>query len=245
MTQINNNGPNFFGELVDEEDLNIIEEEKQREFTEINILNKDIDNYKNWEVWKSGKDKSVLRKPKSDDELFEDKTWILFKRMGFQQLNRDRNFKIAVNGNPKQIDVFAKDEDNVFIIECKSSIEISNRSIDHDIDDILLAITDYKKAIRNEYGKNFRISFLVAIKNIKLSKQERDYISSLKQKGLFILTIEDIDAYLELANQLGTITKFQFFPLIFGHKRSSELTNITVPAMHIGKGNNKYYVRPQ
>ncbi len=242
MALITKDGPNFFGDLVDGEDLNEAEEERQRYFTEINILNRDIDNYKNWEVWKSSKNKSVLRKPKSDDERFEDKTWILFKRMGFQQLNKDRHFKIAVNGNPKQVDIFARDEDNVFIVECKSSIEISNRSIDHDIDDMHLAITDYKKAIRMEYGKNFRISLLIAIKNIVLSEQERDYIHSLKQEGLFILTNEDIDSYLELANQLGTITKFQFFPIIFGHKKSSELADIKVPAMRIGKGNNQYYV---
>ena len=79
-----------------------------------------------WEEFKSYKNNKFVgvRKEKKFDELFEDRVWTLFARLGFTSMNRDRYFEMSYDyNNPnitQQIDVFAADEETVIIVECKA-----------------------------------------------------------------------------------------------------------------------------
>jgi DNA sulfur modification protein DndB len=66
-----------------------------------------------WEVLKRNKRSIRLKKDKPKDRQLEDDVWCLLYRMGFQELNVDRNFSIRVDDKtqPRQFDVFCKDNE--------------------------------------------------------------------------------------------------------------------------------------
>ena len=47
----------------------------------------------------------------------------MFYKLGFTSMNRDRNFKLLFDVYSKQIDIFAVDENNIFIVECGHRID--------------------------------------------------------------------------------------------------------------------------
>ena len=54
---------------------------------------------------KSGKIVTV-KKDKKPSDVFENKIWMIFYKMGFTHMNLDNDFVIDLKGNKKQIDVF-------------------------------------------------------------------------------------------------------------------------------------------
>ncbi len=90
-----------------------------------------------WEVAKKNVNTYRMKKPKTHDVLFEDRVWALFARLGFEQMNKDRNFRIKYakdKGIPgKQIDVFAADNETVILVECKSAETKKRTSFSKDI----------------------------------------------------------------------------------------------------------------
>ena len=85
-----------------------------------------------WEEYKSYKNNKFVgvRKNKKFDEVFEDRVWCLFARLGFTYMNKDRYFEMSYDyQNPnitQQIDVFAADDETVIIVECKASETIKD-----------------------------------------------------------------------------------------------------------------------
>ena len=80
-----------------------------------------------WEYIKTYADKRFIsvKRSKPVDEVFEDKVWSLFAKMGFTHMNFDRHFVMAYNSrnsnDTQQIDIFAADEESIIIVECKAS----------------------------------------------------------------------------------------------------------------------------
>jgi DNA sulfur modification protein DndB len=76
--------------------------------------------------------------------------------MGFKELNFDRNFSIQVSEKtPKrQIDVFAKDDETVFIVECTHSRDAGPKS--------LMALLDKLGAVRAFARFGVTVRFTVA-----------------------------------------------------------------------------------
>lgn len=85
-----------------------------------------------WAEYKSYKNNKFVgvRKNKKFDELFEDRVWCLFARLGFTHMNKDRHFEMSYDyQNPnltQQIDVFAADDETVIIVECKAAETIKD-----------------------------------------------------------------------------------------------------------------------
>jgi hypothetical protein len=106
-----------------------------------------------------------LRKPKDIASCFEDEVWCIFNKMGFDEMNKDRNFSIPREGSnvSKQIDVFARDEQCICIIECKAAEKPhTKRSLDKDIDQLAgirheleLSIFLHYKNLGNQSKENF------------------------------------------------------------------------------------------
>lgn len=229
----------FFGELVTDDSLVETEKEKKRDYTESSVKRSEQESYfkDGWTFHKEIKDRVIIRKKKDDDEAFEDSVWLLFKGMGFQEMNRDRNFKIQTNVSPKQIDVFAKDDNNVFVIECKTGTP----SLIKDIQEILFRRKDIKNSIEKHYGKKFRVSFILITKNIDWGETEEKLAKENEKNCFFHWKEEDLDAYKMLADQLGHASKYQVYGMLFGEREASEVGEIKVPAMYGGK-KNKYYL---
>lgn len=182
-----------------------------------------------------------LRKKQQEkqcDELLEDEVWLLFKKMGCAEMNKDRNFRIQAGPITKQIDVFAKDENNVFVVECKASVEgapVSRKDI-HEISNLKRDITD---SIRKEYkDRNIRVSFIIATRDMQWSEDNENLA---KKNGIFVWKEADLKSYGELVEQLGVSAKFQIYSILFENKKIPELREIKVPAIFGGGGEAKYY----
>ncbi|MDB2512924.1 hypothetical protein N9Y31_00265 [Alphaproteobacteria bacterium] len=85
-----------------------------------------------WTIDRELKTKIRLKRPKKQDEVLENRVWCLFQRMGFPVLNQGRGFKVTFKRqdsgeDTKQIDVFAKDEETVVVIECKSKVRMDKK----------------------------------------------------------------------------------------------------------------------
>jgi DNA sulfur modification protein DndB len=103
-----------------------------------------------WRVVRSNKSSVRLAKEKPVDRQLEDDVWSLLYRMGFKELNFDRNFAIQVGADTpaRQLDVFAKDDETVFIVECTHSRDGTAKSVK--------ALLDKIAAIRPEVIRLFR-----------------------------------------------------------------------------------------
>jgi len=86
-----------------------------------------------WSIYRKNKKSLRLAKPKPIDQAFEDEIWCLLYKTGFENLNKDRNFRIKLLSNNKssgkQLDVFAKDDNTVLIVECKTSEKPSKKAL--------------------------------------------------------------------------------------------------------------------
>ena len=76
-----------------------------------------------WRIARRNAKSTRMAKPKPADEQLEDEVWCLMAQMGFKELSRGRQFKVSVGKNlrKRQIDVFAKDDEAVVIVECTHS----------------------------------------------------------------------------------------------------------------------------
>ncbi|HLE16999.1 MAG TPA: hypothetical protein VI728_01795, partial [Syntrophales bacterium] len=109
-----------------------------------------------WSVVKNNKNSVRISKPKPHDRQLEDDVWCLLYKLGFKEFNADRNFTIKLGpGAPgRQIDIFAKDDETVFIVECTHSQETKSKSIKGLIDKINGIREDVIKEIHAHYGKD-------------------------------------------------------------------------------------------
>lgn len=233
----------FYGELIQGEELDKLAKKRKKECQEITVQQAQQPYYeeKGWKLKRRLKQRVRLQKRKKCDELLEDEVWLLFKNLGFIEMNKDRNFKIQAGPIRKQIDVFAKDKNNIFVIECKAQSREGPRTLRKDIHEILNSRRDIIKSIRGKYGMKFRFSFLLVTKNIIWESGDERLAIDNRKNGFFFWKEREFEAYRNLVTQLGEDAKFQMYSLLFRGKKIHELEDIQMPAIYGGKGKSKYY----
>lgn len=231
------------GDLIQDKELEKTAKRRQKKYREITVSKENKDAYINqgWKLKKEYKRSVKLFKEKEIDELLEDEVWLLFKSMGFKEMNKDRNFKIQAGTIKKQIDVFAKDDSNVFVIECKAQAEEKARSLRKDIHEILNLRKDIIESVRKHYKRKLRISFLLISKNITWSSTDENIAIDNRKNSFFFWKEPELQGYINLTNQLGSSARFQMYTVLFVGKKIPELSNIEIPAIYGGKGKNKYF----
>jgi len=231
----------FYGDLVQNEELSKAARQRKKKYHELTVSQAEQGSYlqEGWQLKRQLKNKVRLFKGKECDELLEDEVWLLFYNMGFAEMNKDRNFKIQAGPIQKQIDVFAKDGKDTFVVECKASAEgapISRKDI-HEISNLKKDIAD---SIKKEYdNKNIRVSFVIATQNILWSEDNENLA---KNNGIFVWKEADLKSYGGLIQHLGVSAKFPIYSILFMGKRTPQLKEIKVPAILGGKGKVKYYI---
>jgi DNA sulfur modification protein DndB len=234
-------GPNFFGDLIRNEALEQIAKQRVKKYHELKIHKMRKEKYlnKGWTIRREYKNSLAIQKDKKIDELLEDEVWLLFKNMGYLEMNKDRNFKIQAGPVKQQIDVFAKDDINVFVIFCTSQ---EKQGPAPSIRTKIRAISDLKRditmSVKNYYKKKMRVLFLFITKNIIWNPKDEELAS---QNQIFYWKESDVEAYSNLTEQLGNGAKYQMFSLLFQGKKAFEIGEIEVPAMRGGRGRKKYY----
>lgn len=198
---------------------------------------------KNYEIYKEYKTSCWMKKEKDIDKLLEDEIWLLFKKMGFEELNSGYDFRINVTPlnekrlKTKQIDVFAKDDDKVFVIECKSREILGHRSLRKEIAEMKDNRIAIERSIRNYYNTKKQVVFLFCTRNIIWNEND---LADAKGAGIIVWDDKSISYFKKLSDHIVSASKYQLFAHIFrGIKFEGETI---VPAIKGTLGGKNYYL---
>ncbi len=198
-----------------------------------------------WKVSKKLKRFIRLAKPKSLDRQFEDQVWRFFYKMGYDDLNKGRDFTIrykAADGTfgEKQIDVFARDSETVIVGECKCCDDYRTRQLSKDIAEFVGRRKQFADAIRAHYGRDFKPKILWFFFTNKVLWSQSDKTKATAEK-LKIMTEREIDYFSQLSEHLGRATRYQFLAEYLGGQKIPELKDVKVPAIRGKLGGKTFY----
>jgi DNA sulfur modification protein DndB len=198
-----------------------------------------------WNVSKKLKRQLRLTKAKNIDRRFEDRVWRMFYKMGYEDLNKGREFKIrykAADGSfrQKQVDLFAKDSETVIVGECKCCDEFKPRQLAKDIAEFVGLRKQFADAIRAHYGREFKPKILWFFFTDKVLWSPADKNKALAEQ-LRIMTEREIDYFSQLSEHLGRATRYQFLAEYLGGQKIPELKDTRVPAIRGKLGGKTFY----
>jgi len=194
-----------------------------------------------WVLDKQLKTHVWMRRVKSHDVAFEDQVWAMFARLGFTEMSRDRKLSIAygkTEGERKQVDVLAADDDVVLVVECKSSEaeQAPTQSFKGEIE----SIQGYRAGLIGTLRKQFpdhKVKFIFATNNVNVSKET---VGRIESGDIAYLDEESVRYYHELATHLGGAAKFQLLGTIFQGQQIAAMDS-AVPAIQGKMGGYTYY----
>jgi DGQHR domain-containing protein len=193
-----------------------------------------------WRVVRKNLRSVRMAKDKPADRQLEDDVWSLLYRMGFRELNFDRNFAIQVGGDaPRQLDVFAKDNETVFIVECTHSRDGGPKSVKALLDKIGAIRDDVIKAVHSHYGriKKLKVKFAIATRNMDWREADRTRAANA---GVPVITEDDLAYFNRLTDLLKTAARFQFLGRYFEGEKVEGL-RLKVPATQGRVGRRTFY----
>ncbi|KQC04804.1 MAG: hypothetical protein APR53_09475 [Methanoculleus sp. SDB] len=193
----------------------------------------------------STKNRTKIKKEKDIGSAFEDQVWSIFYRMGFPEMNKSSNFSIPRydTGVKKQIDIFAREEQCICLVECKAAEKPHTKvSLGKDIHEIE-AISHYIEQTIFAHFKNkgnkqrFKIIWILALKNIDLNQYDQE-----RAKGAGITVIDDsmVEYYTLLSKHFGNSSKYQFLADMLPHREIPNLIE-PVPAIKGKMGKTEFY----
>jgi DNA sulfur modification protein DndB len=190
-----------------------------------------------WYIAKRNKRSVRMTKSKPSDRQLEDDVWALLYRMGFQELNIDRNFRVQFNDRapPRQLDIFAKDADTVFIIECTHSREPGSKSVKILLDKIAGIREDVVKAVHSHYGRDpkLKVKFAIATRNIDTRSAD---LARANEAGVPIITDDDLGYFRRLTDILKGAARYQFLGrYLEGEKVEGLRTDVPATRGRVGK----------
>lgn len=234
--------------LSDEIELGKIYKVKKDKFYRRSVSYSLVDDLvsQGWEVEKELKTKVKLMKKKLHSVEFEDDVWCQFHELGYRNLNYDENFVLPFGKDPKekkQIDVIALNDETLFLIECKSSEKPKNApSYKTEFESLRLRINGFKKALYQLYGRDIKIKYMFATRNIRLSLDSDDY-KRLEDAGVYYYNDTSYKYINMLIKNYKGASLYQFLGLIFKNEKINN-NKIEIPAIEgrMGKGKKKYYM---
>jgi DNA sulfur modification protein DndB len=186
--------------------------------------------------------KTKVFKKKPLDIAFEDKVWALFAHLGFKLLNRNRHFHIPYDKHDvnltHQVDVFAKDDETVLIIECKST----GKDKIGDFKENLEAMKSKKAGIIQTIAALFpstkpKFKYILATSRLGISENDQQRLESID--GIHF-SEEIIDYYYLLYSQIGIAARYQLLGSLFAGQEIPDLDNC-IPAIEGKMGGHTYY----
>lgn len=194
-----------------------------------------------WRVLRTNKRSIRLAKDKPADRQLEDDVWCLLFRLGFRELNADRRFLIRPGDDTpqRQIDVFAKDDETVFIVECTHVKETGPKSVKSVLDKIGAIRDEVIKVVHAHYGRDpkLKVKFAIATRNIEWSHADRTRAAAAR---IPVITEDDILYFCRLADLLKNAARYQFLSRYFKGEKVEGL-RARVPATRGRTGSTIFY----
>jgi len=142
------------------------------DYVKVHSADKDSKLAENWELEKQFKSTVRLKRVKPISRHFEDRLWCLIYSMGYPILNGNYfNIIFKRHNNSegkKQIDVFAKDDETVLIVECKTKEVRGKKSLTsaiHEIENLKGLMASSIKRYYNQETEP-KIVWIIATGNI-------------------------------------------------------------------------------
>ena len=181
------------------------------------------------------------------DERLEDEVWCILAQMGFEEMSKGRQFTIKVeDGLPRrQINVFAKDDETVIIVECTHRDVPGKKSMVPLIDEIQAIREGLDNSILKAYGRHpkLKVKPVIATRNIAWSDVD---LKRCSRAQIGVLTDGELDYYVELVKHLKQAARYQFLGHMFGGQEIDGLTKRVIATR--GKmGSDTFYtflIRP-
>lgn len=193
-----------------------------------------------WGLVKRNKQSVRLEKAKPIDRQLEDDVWSLFYRMGFKELNADRNFcLITKDGSRRQLDVVAKDDNTIFFVECTHSRDTGPKSVKQLIDKIEALRNDLVIAVHSQFGKSpkLKVKVAIAVRNVDLRQVDKDRAT---HAGIPLITDADLEYFNRLTGILKSAARYQFLGRYLKGEKVEGL-RARVPATRGRVGDTTFY----
>ena len=216
-----------------EKDLKRAASKRRPQYYEESVHNDQVQAYEQdgWEVARQGKRTAKMRKPKPLDVLFEDRVWMMYYDLGFWHMNADRSCKLQLDTYTKQIDVLARDESNVFVVQCRSSEKAGPLNARGALRELIGDRGDIEKAIKASWGHDCgKIHLVVAISSDTKREQDEMYVQNNKHKNLRLWSEREIMYIERLIRQVGSAAKYQLYSVIFANTKQKAL-KVACPAI--------------
>ena len=194
-----------------------------------------------WAILQENMKSIRIKKEKPFDEKLEDEVWSIIARMGFDELSKDRQFKINVRDDipDRQIDVYAKDEETVLFIECTACRERKRKSLGNLIEKIVSIRKKVFKKAQIHYGHDSRLQMKwgIATRNIEWSEVDE---KKCEKENIFVLKDSNIEYYKTLVKHLKEAAKYQLLAQVFRNEKIKGLS-LVVPATRGKEGKTIFY----
>jgi DNA sulfur modification protein DndB len=168
-----------------------------------------------------------MRKAKTHDELLENRVWCMLYQLGYPVLNAGRKFEIEIaksDGKPvtKQVDVFAKDDETVIVLECKSCEETQERDLRKDIAELASLQKPIANAVRQHFGKEFKPKILWGFVTWNIIWRKND-LALAQENGIAIIKDRELRYLEEISRSLRAAGRYQFHAEFFKDRKIPEL----------------------
>jgi DGQHR domain-containing protein len=189
------------------------------------------------------KARQAKRHPESPEAL-ENKVWLLFHRLGFSCLNERRQFKMQFGGPYRHYDVFAKHEDQVFVIDCASTTGAQPVNALNKLEGLVGRQSEIVRAVREQWpGERPRVSLLVVVGSEEKRERDEEFQRAHADRNLYLWSRREVVYFDDLARALGELrdaARYQLFSILFQDKRNKAL-EVEVPALRIRMGKVVFY----
>ncbi len=170
--------------------------------------------------------------------------WCLLFKMGYTALNGS-NFKISFlrhdgSKGSKQIDVFAADEETVFVVECKSREDRGRRSLQRDIQETISLQNFIRTSVNKMYAGKPRpkLIWVYATNNIIWSETD---VERAVAGNIVIITENELQYFEAFIKHMGPAGKFQILGEFLKGQKVEGLGAVTIPAIKGKIGGETFY----
>lgn len=200
-----------------------------------------------WRMVRKNAKSTRMAKAKPADEQLEDEVWCILAQMGFKEMSKGRQFTIAIGNDlpPRQVDVFAKDDEAVIIVECTQRSTPGKESLAQLIEEIRTIRENLLKSVSEAYSQEakLKVKHVIATRNISWSDVD---LAECEQAQIAVVTDGELDYYASLVQHLKHAARYQFLGHMFGGQKIEGLAKEVV-ATRSKMGGETFYtflIRP-
>lgn len=194
-----------------------------------------------WELIRKNQNSFRLKIDKPIEEQLEDEVWSILAQVQFQEMSKGRLFKIQTDKDvePRQIDVFAKDNEVAIFVECTCCENPKPKSMAHLIEKIESFRSKITKSLFSHYGRENKLKqgWVIATRNIEWSTADLEKARVCK---ITVLKDSELNYYKKFTRLYKLAAKYQLLSHIFANEVIHGL-DLVVPATKGSMGGVDFY----